>query len=300
MLHTEIVVEKRTVLGYISTESMAADIFTKFFPDRKLVDWQRNLGLICVGDLQSLREQIGCPGCGYTVAVARKKKVEGAPGSGFADARNGALDPYSCAIQGSGIGKLMSVSHIPGTQILRRSVGKAQAGYWGRCVDATLRTRSFVELQSDPRADSWEWTARSWAGSMAQEFLDYKVAHASPRRNEQPRDMKYPFRVGTVRVGRIFPKVRTKVHKLRYREAEIFDMCVVIGKAMGTCKVPGGSVEVQSRCLFCSDDLSAPNMDVSFIGNGTFMIFEIHVEGKATITVASQASDPQNSAKRSD
>ena len=121
---------------------------------------------------------------------------------------------------GSGIGHVMSVSHIPDTQGLRRSVGKAQAGCWGRCVDATLGTRSIAQLSDSPRADSWEWAARSWIKSMAQEFLDYRIAHSSARRGAKPQDLTYNFRVGTVRAGRILPKVRTKVFRLKYREAE--------------------------------------------------------------------------------
>ena len=149
----------------------------------------------------------------------------------------------------------MSVSHIPGTQILRRSVGKAQAGYWGRCIDATLGSRSFAQLNDSPRADSWEWAARSWIKSMAQEFLDYRIAHTSARRGADPQDLVYNFRVGTVRAGRILPKVPTKVFSLEYRDGEVFDMCLVIGGSVATCEIPGGRVEVQPYCLFCPDDI---------------------------------------------
>ena len=38
LLHGEVAVTKGTKMGFIGTEQMAADIFTKFFSDRKIVD----------------------------------------------------------------------------------------------------------------------------------------------------------------------------------------------------------------------------------------------------------------------
>jgi len=154
LIHGEIAITKRTKLGYISTEQMAADIFTKFFPDRKLGEWARNLELICVGTLTSLRSYLGCAGVGHSTACQRARTESSMPGGSDRTAGSEAHLPLACAQKGVNLRLAMSVVRIPGAEILRRPVSKTQGGSWLRCADVSLGARSVWDWDGPQRLDS--------------------------------------------------------------------------------------------------------------------------------------------------
>ena len=145
LIHGEVAVTKRTKLGYIGTEQMAADIFTKFFPDRKQGDWARNLELICVGTLATLRGYLGQAGVGHVAALQRAAAEGAATGSSDRTADSGMHLPLACAQKGVNLKFAMSVSSVPGAELLRRPVRKAQGNSWMRCADSSLGAKSVID-----------------------------------------------------------------------------------------------------------------------------------------------------------
>ena len=78
-------------LRYIDTSKMAADIFTKFFPQSKAAVWKEVRKLVNVLSPDEFKEMVGCPGAGFESVlsdttrgvIAKSTVVDGADSHGF-------------------------------------------------------------------------------------------------------------------------------------------------------------------------------------------------------------------------
>ena len=266
LIHGEVSVAKWTKMGYISTERMAADIFTKFFPDRKQSEWSRNLSLICVGTLTSLRSYLGGAGVGYSAACERTIAESSAPGSSDRTAGAEAHLPLACVQKGVNLKSAMSVVQIPGVELLRRPISKSQGGSWRKCAEDSLGARSVWDWEGPPRLDSWGLAFCSWAGLIAKEFFQHHLVYCVASLGAPGKLSPPEVSIGEVQIGRIEPKCESRQVKLWRLSPSSLSICLVLGRARGICRLPTGIVEIPPYCWFAA--LSEAEHALEFVGSG--------------------------------
>ena len=68
---TDEIKQGRLDLGYIKTDRMAADIFTKFYPKAKKETWKKMCMLVSIHKDSEFRHYFGTAGVGHETAMAR-------------------------------------------------------------------------------------------------------------------------------------------------------------------------------------------------------------------------------------
>ena len=72
----EHIVSGKVILGYIPTTLMAADIFTKFYPQGKSETWKAVVRLVGVYAGTNWKDDFGKMGGGHEIAVERQHGVD--------------------------------------------------------------------------------------------------------------------------------------------------------------------------------------------------------------------------------